>query len=66
MSRCRACDKNLSDYESTRKYTNTTIYIDLCNHCFSGIYVQAEERPDLADDSYLGDQEHDTNTQYEG
>jgi hypothetical protein len=55
--RCRACDKNLTDYESTRKYTNTHSYIDLCNHCFSGVYIQTEDRQDLADTSYSGDVE---------
>jgi hypothetical protein len=55
--RCRACDKNLTDYESTRKYANTNNYIDLCNHCFSGVYIQTEDRQDLADTYYSGDVE---------
>lgn len=35
--RCRACDKNLSDYESTRKFASHGEFVDLCNHCFSYI-----------------------------
>lgn len=34
--RCIACDKNLSDYESTRKDLNGN-YIDMCNTCYSTI-----------------------------
>lgn len=35
--RCLACDVILSDQEATRKYTNTTRFVDLCNKCFSTI-----------------------------
>ena len=42
MCRCIACDKNLSDRESTRKGVNTGEYLDLCDHCFSTV---AEEFP---------------------
>lgn len=35
--RCRACDRRLNDYESTRKSSNTGDYIDLCNRCFATI-----------------------------
>lgn len=34
--RCVACDKNLSDYESTRKDLSGE-YIDMCNHCYGTI-----------------------------
>jgi NAD-dependent SIR2 family protein deacetylase len=30
--RCRACDEDLTDQESTRKDTNDD-YLDLCNEC---------------------------------
>ena len=47
--RCKACDKKLSDFESTRRYANTDEFIDLCNHCFSTIEedVEYSEREDL-------------------
>ena len=50
--RCLACDKNLSDYESTRRYSQSGEFIDLCNHCFhSGVSEQLNfsEREDLAE-----------------
>ena len=51
MSRCRACDVILSDYELTRKSAVTGEYYDLCNHCFSYIKdsVYSKERIDLKD-----------------
>lgn len=35
--RCLACNKNLNDLESTRKYATSNEYVDLCNDCFSTI-----------------------------
>lgn len=47
--RCQACDKLLSDFESTRKSTTYEDYLDLCNECYSYIRddVKAIERYDL-------------------
>ena len=49
--RCRACDRNLNDYESTRKSIVTGEYYDLCNACFRHIKDEAValSRPDLED-----------------
>ena len=47
--RCIACNKNLSDFESTRKSTITGEYIDLCNGCYSGVGIVSEDREDLRD-----------------
>ena len=41
--RCRACDKNLSDFESTRKNEVTGEYEDLCNECYSAIHNNISE-----------------------
>lgn len=49
MTRCYACDANLSDYESTRKSEVTGEYLDLCNKCYSGLDINSIDRPDLAD-----------------
>lgn len=58
--RCRACNANLSDYESTRKYKNGE-YLDLCNHCFStikDILNDIEDRCDLAEyEDILGEED---------
>ena len=35
--RCKACDKLLSDYESTRKSAQTNEFLDLCNQCYAHV-----------------------------
>ena len=47
--RCIACDKELSDFEATRKSSTTGDYLDLCNTCYSSIQdeLNSEEREDL-------------------
>ena len=46
--RCKACDCELSDFESTRKSSNTGEYLDLCNGCFFETGIQEViEREDL-------------------
>ena len=32
--RCLACNKNLSDFEATRKSAETGELLDICNDCF--------------------------------
>ena len=52
MSRCYACDCNLSDYESTRKSKVTGEYLDLCDTCFSevaDVFQEVEDNLDLKD-----------------
>jgi hypothetical protein len=53
IMRCKACDKALSDFESTRKYPESGEYVDLCNECYATIQeeLEAEEREDLRDES---------------
>ena len=41
--RCIPCDKNLSDFESTRKNETTGEYEDLCNECYSSIQNNISE-----------------------
>jgi hypothetical protein len=49
--RCHCCDKNLNDYESTRKSVSTGEYLDMCNKCYSTISddLLSEVRYDLYD-----------------
>jgi len=49
MTRCVACDKNLNDFESTRKDLHGN-YIDICNSCYRPIKndVPTVEREDLS------------------
>lgn len=38
MSRCRACDANMNDFEATRailREDGTKDYIDLCSKCYN-------------------------------
>jgi hypothetical protein len=53
--RCKACDVNLSDNESTRKSESTGEYMDLCNHCFSTIASEVLTRDD-SEVEYLHDE----------
>jgi hypothetical protein len=48
--RCIACNKNLNDFESTRK-SESGEFVDLCNHCYREVQsdILAEERQDLQD-----------------
>lgn len=54
--RCRACNKSLSDRESSRKYLELEEYIELCHKCTieAGILYQENEflvdKPDDEDD----------------
>lgn len=58
--RCLSCNKNLNDFESTRKYESGE-FVDLCNGCFNSADMRdipVLERDDLAeyeDISDLGD-----------
>jgi NAD-dependent SIR2 family protein deacetylase len=49
MTRCVACNKNLNDYESTRKDIHG-VYLDMCNGCYKTIKndVVTVEREDLS------------------
>jgi len=49
--RCKACDKSLTDYESTRKSMTTGEFLDLCNDCYKFIKedVYVIDNPDNMD-----------------
>lgn len=49
--KCLACDKILTDYEATRKFSGSKEFVDLCNHCFySGVNddITTTDREDLS------------------
>lgn len=57
MSRCRSCNKNLSDREATRKYANwedianpNDRYIELCNSCIGETDLLFVDNVFLADE----------------
>jgi hypothetical protein len=51
--RCCCCNKNLSDYESTRKSKSTGEYLDMCNKCYGTIEddLDTEVNQDLSEQS---------------
>lgn len=53
--RCKACNKALSDFEATRKSTETGEFIDLCNWCYGYISKDTPmyEREDLRDEEII-------------
>lgn len=59
MSRCRACDCILNEYELTRKSAVTGEYYDLCGTCFATIKdaVHYKERIDLMHEEDVHDDE---------
>jgi hypothetical protein len=61
--RCIACNKNLNDFESTRKSIISGEYLDLCNTCFHQVEqdVPAKERDDLRSEEETFDDDTDTN-----
>jgi hypothetical protein len=59
--RCLSCNKNLTDFESTRKYASTGEYLDLCNRCYSDIQDDVDTliRPDLQEDEVVDEDNYD-------
>lgn len=60
IMRCVCCDKNLSDFESTRKSVTTNDYIDMCNKCYLTIKddLVSIEREDLLTNEDTEDEEN--------
>jgi hypothetical protein len=66
---CVACDKQLSDIETSRKSKKTGEYLDMCNRCFSSISEDVETttnkslpyQPKINDyDDMIGDNDDDS------
>lgn len=63
--RCRACNCNLSDFESTRRSAISGDYLDMCNRCLGPIVDSVDTtenfelfdptQDDLTTPVYLGD-----------
>lgn len=45
--RCSCCNRNLNDYESTLKHSETGDYLDTCITCLDGLEVPFIGREDL-------------------
>lgn len=48
--RCCSCNRNLNDFESTRKDSHGG-YPDLCNKCIKGLGIETTVRADLEPDA---------------
>ena len=61
--RCVACNKNLNDFESTRKSAVTGEYLDLCNTCFHQVErdIPTKERDDLRSEEEIFDDDVNPN-----
>lgn len=46
--RCVCCDRNLTDFESTRRHAETGDHLDMCNRCLKGLGIATIDRTDLA------------------
>ena len=55
--RCLACQRILSDFEATRRYSESQEFLDLCDSCYECVRGSFEvtERPDLKKFEELGD-----------
>lgn len=51
--RCTCCNKNLNDYETTRKHAITGEYLDMCNRCIADLDIPTQDRKDLISESDL-------------
>jgi hypothetical protein len=58
--RCLGCNKELTDFESTRRYADSQEFIDLCNDCFRHTEIKAVERHDLMSISDVIDMEENS------
>ena len=48
MTRCICCNKQLNDYESTRRHAITNEFLDTCNRCMKDIpNIPTKDRQDL-------------------
>ena len=55
--RCRCCDANLSDYESTLRSITTNEYLDTCQKCIREIGIKVIDRPDLRTTESITDED---------
>lgn len=63
--RCLVCNAVLSPYESTRRFSDSEEYVDLCNECINGMdeEVGTFGRADLydgSDEQQYGDDDNGT------
>jgi len=60
--RCLGCNKELTDFEATRRYADSEEFIDMCNDCFKHTNIKALERHDLMSISDVLELDSDENS----
>lgn len=61
--KCVCCDRNLNDYESTRRHALTNEFLDLCNRCMKDMpNIPTKDRPDLVKEADFDDDVDDLDT----
>ena len=60
---CSACDRLLTEFESTRRNANTFQFIDLCKVCFEDVkpFVPTIDRADLITEADLDEEPEEDN-----
>lgn len=51
--RCKCCNKNLNDWESTAKHAETGEYLDTCRNCLVDLGIPIAGRNDLNPDEEM-------------
>ena len=61
--KCVCCDRNLNDYEATRRHALTNDFLDLCNRCMKDMpNIPTKDRPDLVKEADFDDDVDDLDT----
>jgi hypothetical protein len=67
--RCNCCNKQLNDFESTRRHAVTREFLDMCNSCHASVASTARlptiDRKDLQNESLIEEElDNDDNLVY--
>lgn len=67
--KCVCCNKNLNDFESTRRHAITREFLDMCNNCHASVTRSAKlptiDRKDLENHSGIEEElDNDDNQVY--
>lgn len=54
--RCCCCNRNLNDWESTLKSTNTGEFLDMCRRCLDGLDIEVSKNLTDPDEISPGDE----------
>ena len=58
--RCYCCNKVLSSQEATRRFSESQVFVDMCNECLNTIEVDVTDGYTGEDDDYEKDSGFDS------